>query len=601
MTTSRKNDSGSTKVSIREKASFSFASLLFQMRRRSGRLPFDQGYPLSEHKELIKVEDPKGLILAKGQKIQILDPKTGVLTDIKDNHPMGFSTKKTKNSYTPYEGYQIKTGDVVVITIPEGKKNKRSTTIDGKTDNKNLRIRFIEHIPPQISGTTEIKGAILNTHGINSNLSISSERAKHSEVLRHNAATPQNQQMFVSYDPPGYGLSGAAKSSMAKNEGHRLEELMKGSMNLMAIYTSAKAKEASKKQDIGLSIHTHSMSTGVATGLLADVFDPNQERKSYCGVGVPTKDSLKITSLSIDSPYTSFENVVKDTTKGLMPGKLYEGFGLPDLDNVKNVEKLAVHAPKGFKIDIEQPRATGGELSALVGKGDGIMRHSYAEKIAAAAFRGIEKNPDYDDKKGAVTLYLINEATHHGKTAQRFGTTSKLEVGEEIQSHGKITSSLGLKHSHPTEKLVLKGGLEKTSEYSEIYKDRFDEALKTSQDHKYTSAYAQRLQRLLVSNEVSQDTLTVRSHESVMLQQLNRPLNEKYQKTVETNIAKYDKVAKKVEESIKKRIETQNLRDSATKIASSALGYVRFDEAPVPRIRVPSSRRASILRAANHT
>jgi hypothetical protein len=541
------------KPSLLERLWFTSAKQLFQLRRKPGRLNFNEGYPASEHKELIKIEDPKN-IFPKDQKYQLLNTETGKLEDAPPNH-------------------QLQKGDICVIKIPTEQQNSRSTTTTGKADNTNLRIRFIEHIPPQIEGHTNIQGAILNTHGINSNLSISSERTKHAAILRHNAANPKNQQMFISYDPPGYGLSGEAKIAMTQNKGHKLEELTIGSMSLMAHYTSAKAKEASANQDIGLSIHTHSMSTGVATSLVSDVFEGKE--KSYCGVKVPSKESLNLTSLSIDSPYTSFQEVVTDSSKGIIPKAAYNKLGLPDLDNVTKMENLAQNAPKGFKIDIEQPRAKGGELSALVGSGDGIMKHKYAEKIAAAAVRGINKNPNYTntDKEGAVTLCLINEATHHGKTAQRFGTTSEITVGEKIKTHSKVKSFInsltGKSRTSNISPVKLHDTLQTNTDYKKL-KDDFDKASRSEQEHKYTSASQQRLNRLFSPDDtqnkhegVKQDNtkvLNVISHESTMLRQaltdrVEHPENYSAITAMRANIKKYDDIASKVSAKVDKRVQ----------------------------------------------
>jgi hypothetical protein len=487
------------RFSSKDIAAFALAKKLFQMRRTSGRMKFDEGYAGCKHKELVKVEEPEGLTIQAGQTARLFNPSSGEFTDLKP-------------------GNMVKKGEIFVIDIPKGQQNKRSK-VNGVTDSKNIRIRFVEHVPPQILGTTTITGAILNTHGVNSNLSISSERRKYSDVLRHNITHPHEQKIFVSYDPPGYGLSGDAKMSMAQNEGHRLEEITIGSMNLMALYTSAISKEKSG-QDIGLSIHAHSRSTGEATELVSKIFSPEADQK-LCGIPIPKKDQIKINSLLLEAPYTSFQQVVKDTSKGIFKKWLYNKLHLPQLNTVESARSLAQNAPEGFKLNIIQHRATGGELSALVGPGDGIMKHDYAYKIAAAAVNGFQNNNTKNVKRnGAVNLITVENTTHHGKTAQRFGKTNIDEVGEEIFSHSKLkelTSNIAkfltgsqLRHANKRPELELSEPLKYNQEYSEIC-EAFNK--EESQDHKYTSVYLSGLKQKVES----QNILNVVSHEEEML------------------------------------------------------------------------------------
>ena len=138
-----------------KKIYFKFAKKLFQLRRSTEGLNFNEGYADADHKELVKVETSTGLILSdeESKTAQILNPSTGKLEKLESNRP-------------------IKQGEIVILNILNYARNERGK-VNGKLDRTNIRIRFIEHIPHQIKGATNITGAILNIHGINSNLSMS--------------------------------------------------------------------------------------------------------------------------------------------------------------------------------------------------------------------------------------------------------------------------------------------------------------------------------------------------------------------------------------------------------------------------------------------
>ena len=500
-----------------KKISFKFAKKLFQLRRSTEGLNFNEGYADADHKELVKVETSTGLILSdeESKTAQILNPSTGKLEKLESNRP-------------------IKQGEIVILNILNYARNERGK-VNGKLDRTNIRIRFIEHIPHQIKGATNITGAILNIHGINSNLSMSAERAKYAAIIRHNLIHPGSQQLFISYDPPGYGLSGYAKIEMTQNEGYRLEELMIASMSLMAIYTSSKAREVSLEEDVGLSIHAHSISSAVATTLAADVFEG--EKRSYSGVFVPGRNLLNLKSISLDSPYINFYDTYEDTEHALFRNFLYNKLGMPRIDTIKKMQTLAMNIPVGFKIDIIQMRTIGEEF-----RRDASNR--YAEKVAAAAIHGIQNNEHYnnDGKEGIVTLYLVNEATQHGNTAKRFGTNDENKVNEKGQSHNKASYNFfdGLKKASADilgdgsiiTKLLEKAAGQDATEIRDLGDDS-----KNEQCHKYASVYDERIKRLIDSvgytNEnhstnrspggqvtASEKILNLYSHEAVLLARL---------------------------------------------------------------------------------
>lgn len=555
---------------IGKKTSFKFAKKLFQLRRHPGCLNFDDGYPGADHKELVKVENSTGLVLTDEEfkAAYLLNPSTGKLEQLLHGRP-------------------IKQGEIIILNILKDAQNKRGK-VSGKIDKTNIRVRFIEHIPPQIEGVTNITGAILSAPGINSNLSDSSERAKYAAALRHNCAHPENQQLFVSYDPPGCGLSGTAKIEMTQNEGRRLEELMIGAMNLMAIYTSSKARSVSLEEDINLSIHAHSISTGFATALGADVFEG--EKRSYCGVFVPGRNLLNLKSISLDSPFTNFQEVSQDTIEGLFRKSLYNKLGLLQIDTIKKMQILAMNIPTGFKVDLIQPRAMSEGSLQSVHDRDASMYHRYAEKVAAAAINGIQNNEHYnnDEKEGIVTLYLVNEAIHHDNRSKRFGTNDGNKIGEEGKSHSKSSQVSynffdGLKKATADilgdgsiiTKLLAKAAGQDSSQVEDLGDDS-----QNDQYHKYASVYDERIKRLInpvgYTDEnhstnrspggqitASEKILNLYSHEAVLLSRLYQ--KDKSDFVIPKYYKIYQDIAQKVKASVDKILSKQKPKEPVKK------------------------------------